>query len=88
MKRLISAFAVLAIVGAALAFNRPFGDGSVYCSRDTNLVCQSKTDYRIDPNGATTTPCGTGVQPYVLTSDNNCVATGSGTHFTTTSLGK
>lgn len=84
MKKVISAFAILAIVGSAFAF-KPFGSGSVYC-QDT---CSTRINFRVEPTGTITDPCNNGAQgEYVLTADNACVQVANGTHFATTALGK
>jgi len=56
MKRIISAFAVLAIVSGALAF-KPLGSGTIYCTSS----CQSLINFqRDDVNGTTSDPCDNG----------------------------
>jgi hypothetical protein len=84
MKKVISAFAVLAIVGSALAF-KPFGSGSVFC----NSACTSRIDFRVSPTGTITDPCENGANgEFVLTADNTCVQVATGTHFVGTASGK
>jgi len=84
MKKIISAFAVLAIVGSALAF-KPLGSGSVYCQN----TCTTPINFRVEPTGTATDPCDNGVRgEFVLTADNTCVQVASGTHFASTAAGK
>ena len=62
MKRMISAFAVLAIVGSALAF-KPLNSGNIYCTTagDQQGACTAQLiQYVEDANATTTNPCLTG----------------------------
>lgn len=71
MRKLISAFTVVAIVGSAFAF-RPLGDGSVYC----NSACStaSKIDFKIDETGLSTItdPCLNGAGGEYIVTYENC----------------
>jgi hypothetical protein len=68
VRMIVSAFAVFAIVGSALAF-APYGQGSVYCDSDNS--CTTRVSFRVQ-SGGTATPCQTGITPHVLVSANNC----------------
>lgn len=80
-KNIVRAAAVLAVVVSAFAF-KPFASGSVFC----NSACPTNQQvaFKIDPNGSSTTPCGLGVQPYILNQSSVCTATAPGTRFTAT----
>jgi len=58
-KMIMTAFAVVAIVGSALAF-KPFGQGEVFC----NQACttESKINWKLDPlnQSQVTDPCDNG----------------------------
>jgi hypothetical protein len=55
MKRIISAFAVLAIVGSALAFKPAFNQGVIYCE---STCTSTPVDFQLDQNGNRTAVCG------------------------------
>jgi len=56
-KMFLTAFAVIATVGSALAVKANFfNQGSIYCAN--TCVATSRVDFRINPNGAATKPCG------------------------------
>ena len=69
IRMIVSACAVFAIVGGALAFTAPYGQGSIYCDSDNS--CTTRVNFRVQPGG-TATPCQTGITPHVLVSANNC----------------
>ena len=61
MKRVISAFAILAIVSSALAFKPAvIGAGVIYCG--STCVLDDKVDYAPDANGTFTAVCGRDAQ--------------------------
>jgi len=71
MKKVISAFAVLAIVGSALAF-KPLGQGQIFC-KDTCLTVD-KINYKEDINGTVQDPCSNGIGgEFKLNASNVCV---------------
>lgn len=89
MKKLVSAFTVLAIVSSAFAFQPFFGDGSVYCN--SSCTTASKIDFRVDETNLSTItdPCLNGVGgEYNKVSPTICQPVGSGTVFVSTHLGK
>jgi hypothetical protein len=57
-KMILSAIAVVAIVGSALAF-RPMGLGQIYCES----TCEQKINWKLDDSGTETDPCE-GLQEY------------------------
>jgi hypothetical protein len=89
-KLLLSAFAVLAIVGTTLAFkaNSRFGSGTAYCTS----TCPTTSLVNFTPGtgtGQTQTPCGVGVQPYIVTGfPAACTATAPLTEFIPTAVGE
>lgn len=83
MKKIVSALAVLAVVGSTLAF-KPFGSGSVFCTSS----CATRINFKVDPAGTFTNPCDNGDHQFVLTADNTCVQVASGSHYSSTAPGK
>lgn len=76
-------------VTSALAFTRKafVGAGTVYC--DPFCSPLGNIDWRVDPAGSELYPCDFDVnnqpiQPYVLTPQQNCLATPVGTYFSET----
>jgi len=85
LRMYLSAIAVLAIVGSALAFKgkAAFGSGTVFClaSGTTTGACPAtdNVNFEVIPNGPVSAPCTTGV-PHI-NSGGDCVNTASGTLF-------
>lgn len=71
MKLVLSAFAIVAVVGSALAFKTSayFGQGGVFCTSATTNQCVSANlvDFAfVGTNPGTPTPCPAGETPYRL----------------------
>ena len=59
IKIFLTAFAVVATVGSVWAVNvNFFGGGCVYCANTCSSA--SRVDFRINPAGTSTKPCGVG----------------------------
>jgi len=90
-KMFLTAFAVVATVGSALAVTNYFGQGSVYCTKTGN-VCSVRKDFRINPSGISVNPCGTtgGVEnpSYIWDDQNNCTQNNLGLKYDAVSLDK
>ena len=89
MKKVISAFAVLAIVTSAFAFKPViFGQGSTYCDN----ACAILKNFTPDPNGTITAPCGVDAQnqplPVYRFVGANCQQFAAGTTFKASLPGK
>ena len=58
IKLFLTAFAIVATVGSALAVNANFfGQGSIYCAN--TCAATSRVNFRDNPNGTQINPCGT-----------------------------
>jgi len=91
IKVFLRAFAVVAIVGSALAVKANFfGCGSTYCANTCSRV--SRVDFRINPNGAQINPCGTtgGVEnpSWMLDETNTCIQINLGQKYDACGAGK
>jgi len=74
-KLVLTGFAVVVVVGSALAVEGNFFNaGSVYCV--STCITSSRVDFRNNPSGAFTNPCGTtsGVEnhSYIFDETNFC----------------
>ena len=78
LMKLITTVLIIGVVAIALAFKQK-GAGVLYCDN----VCRMKIDFRCDPFGTFTDPCGNGGTTYALTPTGDCVKTGC-THYTQT----
>lgn len=91
MKKVVSAFAVLAVVGAALAFKtKAFVPGDIYCSAtapDPSKTCDQNfftlVDFAQSTTGSLGNPCLAGQNPYI-TSGSTCIALPSTQHWVPT----
>ena len=74
-KMFLTAFAVVATVGSALAVTNYFGSGSVYCAN--TCAATSRVNFRNNPNGTQINPCGTtgGVENASYIYDENFACT-------------
>jgi len=89
IKVFLTAFAVIATVGSALAVKANFfGGGTVFC----NSTCTIRVDFRLNPNGSSTHPCGTtgGVEnaSYMFGPSCTCVKNNLGCHYDAVATGK
>jgi len=75
VKMLLTAFAVVATVGSALAVTNYFGQGSVYCTNTCDAL--HRVNFRNNPNGVSSNPCGTtgGVENASYIFDENFACT-------------
>jgi len=76
IKGFLTAFAVVATVGSALAVtSNYFGNGSVYCANTCTAF--SRVSFRINCNGNMANPCGTtnGVENSSYVIDGTCHCT-------------
>jgi hypothetical protein len=85
VKLMLSAFAILAIVGSALAFKaKTFTAPTVFCLATGTVsgVCPSGlVNYVVDVNGDVTNPCSGTLVPHVY-NGTSCVNTPANTTFT------
>jgi len=93
VKLFLTAFAVVATVGSALAVKANFfGSGSVFCTKSMAGVCQNRVSFRNDPNGTSVNPCGTtaGVEnpSFIWDQTNGCTQNNLGLTYSTTAVGK
>jgi len=91
VKVFLTVFAVVATVGSALAVKANFfNQGTVYCTSTCSVA--SRVDFRLNPNGASTNPCGTtgGVEnaSYMYGPSCTCVKNNLGCHYDVVNLGK
>jgi len=91
IKLFLTAFAVLAAIGSALAVKANFfGSGSVYCANTCTTA--SRVSFRINCNGTMTHPCGTtsGVENPSWTINGACVCTQNnfGLHYDAVAVGE
>jgi len=86
---MLTAFAVIALVGAALAFKaNKFTHAAIFC--ETSAVCADADliNYVVTASGGSSTnPCPSGKSPYIINGSGSCVQAASGTLFTTTDAG-
>jgi len=87
VKMYLSAFAILAIVSGALASNKYFGQGHVFCAN----TCTTSINFDQNDNGLSTKVCGTtaGVEntEYHLIG-TTCTAYAAGLKYSSTQAGK
>lgn len=89
MKLGLSAFAIVAVVGSALAFNTSrFIAGNVYCPTttvDPTKSCEAQftaATFQVDnSNGTVTQPCPAGVTPYIDNLNDLCTQAPSGDKY-------
>ena len=91
IKHFLTAFAVIAIVGSALAGKANFfNQGTVFCASTCSNA--SRVDFRLNPNGVGTNPCGTtgGVEnaSYMFGPSCTCVKNNLGCHYDVVGLGE
>jgi len=88
-KMFLTAFAVVATVGSALAVTNYFGSGSVYCAN--TCATSTRVDLRNDPNGGLSNPCGTtgGVEKHswIFDENNACTQNALGLKYSATATG-
>jgi hypothetical protein len=91
LKMSLSAFAVLAIVGSALAFKaKPFSFGNVWCFTSTPanqlLPCTGQANgtrekiETVSTGGSTSNPCASGSNPFINTA-TACQTPASGQEY-------
>jgi hypothetical protein len=95
MKKIVSALAVLAVVGSALAF-KPYGAGTIYCFANsqvpnvkagfscndlTQQPASSRKDFAVsqNPNDPTDNPCLSTQTPFNGATSGSCLQTTPGT---------
>jgi len=90
-KMFLTAFAVVATVGSALAVTNYFGSGSVYCANTCAAI--SRANFRVNPAGIAVNPCGTtgGVENASYIWDQNnpdvCVQNAAGKKYDAVAAG-
>jgi len=87
-KMFLTAIAVVATVGSALAVTNYFGSGSVFCS---STCTTNRVNFRNDPAGTSVKPCGTtgGIEnaSYIFDEGNVCRQNALGQNYSTTAAG-
>jgi hypothetical protein len=92
LKMYLSAFAVLAIVGSALAFKgKAFGQGTEFClaSGTVTGACPTsdRVDFQVTPGATLANPC-TGTDVAHFNSGGNCINNPTTDRYTTTAFGE
>jgi len=59
VKMLLSAVAILSVVGGALAFKPARGNGQLFCSPGAGQACSTTADFNIVTTGGQNLECGT-----------------------------
>jgi len=96
VKMFLTAFAVVATVGSALAVKANFfGDGAVYCAKTSNTLCTvlSRVNFRNNFNGTSTRPCGSDAMgnekdSYIYDVNDNCTINAKGLNYDAVGAGK
>jgi len=93
IKLLRTCFAVIAIVGSAMAVKADFfGQGSVYCGITPNHCCINRVDFRVNSSGSFTRPCGStsGVEnvSFICDETGNCIQNTLGLKYDAVPAGK
>jgi len=88
-KMFLTAFAVVATVGSALAVTNYFGQGSVYCGN--TCAANTRVNFRNNPNGTQINPCGTSggveVASYIYDETFTCKLNNTGQKYDAVTAG-